>query len=53
MYCEKCAGSHPKEISALLAALKKLTEEKRLDIFRHFCIWCGTDELPCFCMRDE
>lgn len=43
----------------LLLELKKLTEEERLEIFSHFCMFCGNDldniqhNLGCMCMRDD
>jgi len=30
-----------------------LSLEERLEVMGYFCSHCGTDDLPCFCMRDE
>ena len=33
--------------------LDNLSEEDRLDIFDDYCLGCGTNILPCNCMRDD
>lgn len=41
----------------ILDKLLRMTDEQRQEIFddikEQFCIWCGSDELPCHCMNDE
>jgi hypothetical protein len=29
------------------------TPDERLDLFSDYCKWCGTDQLPCYCNRDD
>jgi len=38
-----------------VSALTKLTDEQRLDVFREFCVHCGTVRggQPCHCTNDE
>lgn len=55
-----CIGSAPRRRASspepeeqLVLQLKKLSPEERVEVFQHFCTVCGTDELPCYCTRDE
>jgi hypothetical protein len=38
-----------KQIDEIIEMLKQLTDDERLEIFSHFCRYCGTKETPCFC----
>jgi hypothetical protein len=35
--------------------LSMLTDEERMELFSHYCKYCGTptDDKECYCMRDE
>lgn len=41
------------EIEKLIAQLSKLTEEERMEVFRNFCNFCGSDNPNCQCWNDE
>lgn len=54
--CEACngTGEEPdKDVAQAVAMLEQLNEDQRLEVFRNFCVHCGKDDLPCYCMRDE
>ncbi|MEY4376768.1 MAG: hypothetical protein RJB26_1318 [Pseudomonadota bacterium] len=38
---------------AILDQLHALTDDQRADLFREFCVHCGSADLPCYCMRDD
>lgn len=40
-------------ISKIVEALKELSPETRLNIFSHFCTYCGDDNPRCRCWDDE
>ena len=35
------------------AAMRRLTDLQRTEVFGDYCRDCGTPHLPCFCMRDD
>lgn len=37
----------------ILLNLQKVSEEERIEVFNNFCTHCGTEQLPCYCMRDD
>jgi hypothetical protein len=43
-------GSAP---GVVLAALRRLTSEQRLEAFAPFCTFCGDETSHCPCMKDD
>lgn len=37
----------------IVAALKALPEDLRMDVFGEFCTFCGRDDPRCQCWNDE
>lgn len=47
------APSNDGQVMLLVDELKKLSEEDRLEVFSHFCRFCGSDDPRCQCWNDE
>jgi hypothetical protein len=43
---------HDKEVAAM-AILSAMSPEGRMDVFRNFCMHCGSDDAGCRCWDDE
>jgi len=42
-----------KSLEFIMQLLDKLTDEERLSLFKKYCVFCGTVELPCYCTKDD
>ena len=47
---EKLVEATQKYIIELLDLLK---DDERKEVFGKYCIYCGSEYIPCFCMRDD
>lgn len=45
--------SKDEKIRTITNLLESLELEDRLRVFEKFCVYCGTDDLSCYCMRDD
>lgn len=35
----------------VVATLRQLADDERLEVFKEFCVHCGTEKLPCYCSK--
>lgn len=37
----------------IIELLDLLKDDERKEVFGKYCIYCGSEYIPCFCMRDD
>lgn len=43
----------PEALKLAIEAIAKLTDEQRMELFRDYCLECGTPDPRCQCWNDE
>ena len=41
------------DLNQIELVLRRFTDDERRELFHSFCIHCGSEKDPCFCMRDD
>lgn len=37
----------------LKGMLDVLSDDERIELFSHYCVHCGSKDIPCYCSNDE